>query len=451
MVSARPALLALCCLLPLAGGLSFRDRLAESVSRLWRPRPRQDPSRGPDRDATLRSVSTEPRRLDGGLEFTQRRRFLQPQQHFSVYNRAGSVERAALDWRRAAQRREDGREERLWERRWEDRHEQQHQDVRTSSAENSDRNARFLSLLTLVRFDHFTCNASTGENGTCYTERECSGMGGVASGACADDYGVCCVFTKSCGDRISINNTYFVNEGYPGSYDATGSCQVTIDKVHDNICQFRLDFDTFSIAQPEPLNNICMNDQFSVSGSTSMPLICGFSTGNHTEPACLQYHTGVQGVIKSYNFDFSNGAELANQDYTACVRMERNFCGIQYRPCQDIVNNASQAFSLGGGASEVGSVTGDSCDRDWLFVPCLTDNVNQPLTIMSDGNVCVDRVCGDRFNSIQAADSDDVSLYSFVKPFRLTYHTDSEEADSTTSETDNRGFCLDYVQQPCTT
>lgn len=34
-----------------------------------------------------------------------------------------------------------------------------------------------------------------------------------------------------------------------------------------------------------------------------------------------------------------------------------------------------------------------------------------------------------------------------VRPFRLSFHTDLIEAPN---DIDNRGFCLDYTQQPCT-
>lgn len=34
-----------------------------------------------------------------------------------------------------------------------------------------------------------------------------------------------------------------------------------------------------------------------------------------------------------------------------------------------------------------------------------------------------------------------------VKPFRLWFHTDNVESPI---DIDNRGFCLNYVQQPCT-
>ena len=53
------------------------------------------------------------------------------------------------------------------------------------------------------------------------------------------------------------------------------------------------------------------------------------------EEGCLQYFTGVSGQIKSYNYDPGAGLQLSNQDYSTCIRMERNFCGIQYTACPD--------------------------------------------------------------------------------------------------------------------
>ena len=171
------------------------------------------------------------------------------------------------------------------------------------------------------------------------------------------------------------------------------------------------------------------------------------------------------------------------------------------------------------------------CYPRFLAHSLLADNVNTPLTSMSDSNVCVDRLCGDKFNTISGSTASAAaystctairptsplrltapaslalwllpppasrrvcsitcegrwsrfgwgsSICSFhsaalfsvqwgmislsavfwrlstvllqvsTKPFRLFYHTDSQEAASSPTEADNRGFCLDYVQQPCT-
>ena len=42
------------------------------------------------------------------------------------------------------------------------------------------------------------------------------------------------------------------------------------------------------------------------------------------------------------------------------------------------------------------------------------------------------------------------SLSGFRTPFNVVVHTNSIET-TTDGDTNNRGFCLDYVQQPCST
>lgn len=113
---------------------------------------------------------------------------------------------------------------------------------------------------------------------------------------------------STCGQTIRENGTYFVNAGYPDGLNATGTCQVTVHKTSPHICQFRyiteigqklklknitfiiiylpsffrLDFERFSITGPEPVNHQCDNDQFIVSGSNPVPVICGLNTGGHS-------------------------------------------------------------------------------------------------------------------------------------------------------------------------
>lgn len=53
------------------------------------------------------------------------------------------------------------------------------------------------------------------------------------------------------------------------------------------------------------------------------------------DQGCLQWYTGVSGKVRSFNFDTRSGRQLSNQDYSICMRTERNFCGIQYTACTD--------------------------------------------------------------------------------------------------------------------
>ncbi|BET02403.1 Hypothetical protein NTJ_15221 [Nesidiocoris tenuis] len=352
------------------------------------------------------------------------------------------------------------------------------------------KDSRFLSVFTVVQFENNLCMSASGENGTCTTAAECAARGGVASGNCAKDFGVCCLFMATCGMTTSQNCTYFVNPGYPQGYDGTGSCQLTIQKAHPDVCQYRLDFDEFQLTGPEPVNQVCNNDQFIVSGGNPIPGICGENKGNHmyvdagtgatnpvtltvvtsgpsmsrkwkikvcqipcssnyrAEEGCLQYFTGVSGQIKSYNYNPNTGLQLSNQDYSACVRIERNFCGIQYTPCMDPANNRSKAFTMSGNTqgtnvatSAIGSTGPNSCTADWVIIPC-AQNVGRLPTAPP---TCVDRICGGTFNS--EVSTTDATIYSTVKPFRIVVHTDNVEAPN---DVGNRGFCLNYVQQPCT-
>ncbi|XP_030383784.1 uncharacterized protein LOC115631218 [Scaptodrosophila lebanonensis] len=59
---------------------------------------------------------------------------------------------------------------------------------------------------------------------------------------------------------------------------------------------------------------------------------------------CLQYHTGVEGIMQTFNFA-DNGRHLANQHYRICVRQETDMCSIMYQPCDE------QSFRIGGGGA----------------------------------------------------------------------------------------------------
>lgn len=59
---------------------------------------------------------------------------------------------------------------------------------------------------------------------------------------------------------------------------------------------------------------------------------------NKADTGCLQFYTGVYGQLKSFNFDVNVGSQLSNQDYSICIRAERNFCSIQYTACKDALS-----------------------------------------------------------------------------------------------------------------
>jgi len=277
---------------------------------------------------------------------------------------------------------------------------------------SSNKTNKALSVFTVVRFPNEVCQSSTtGRNGTCYTASECTSRGGSSSGSCASSFGVCCVFEKSCGaGNIAENCTYFTSS----SRAAGSSCSLTICKAGSDVCQLRLDFETFALTNPTTRLGIaapaaaivgtysainwgnCETDFFSVTvpGGKAPPLICGenggqhiyvpasdecnvlssfFGTGTTTTTSaftikvtqvkcnskkqapenCLQYLTAATGTFETFNYQNAGGNHLANQDYCTCIRSDRSACTICYATVDN--TNTGNKDSLGLGGAKVAS------------------------------------------------------------------------------------------------
>jgi hypothetical protein len=50
----------------------------------------------------------------------------------------------------------------------------------------------------------------------------------------------------------------------------------------------RLDFEEFSLAQPEPVDHICESDVFVVAGGRPVPPICGENAGQHSNTSLTE-------------------------------------------------------------------------------------------------------------------------------------------------------------------
>jgi len=221
-----------------------------------------------------------------------------------------------------------------------------------------------LSFFNVVKFPNIHCKGSSNRNGTCYTKEECSNRKGVASGSCADGFGVCCVITLKCGETSAENNTYM--EQTSTTSPKTRACRYKICPVSKSICRIKFDLTTFVIASPMRGDmsattaqttggsvGDCSRDSFSVSsGGASFrgsPVICGTNTGQHMfadtdgtgcvtasfvfgggsdsrqydirvlqydctnsdvggPPGCLQYFTANQGTVASFNYPLGQTA-----------------------------------------------------------------------------------------------------------------------------------------------
>ena len=110
--------------------------------------------------------------------------------------------------------------------------------VAAATAETANtRNGKF-SVLNVIRFPNIDCQGTGSLNGTCYTASECTSLGGTASGSCASSFGVCCVFSLSCGRTTSQNNTYATISTFDTTSDAD-PCTYTYCKCSEDVCKLR--------------------------------------------------------------------------------------------------------------------------------------------------------------------------------------------------------------------
>jgi len=254
-----------------------------------------------------------------------------------------------------------------------------------------ERRGKAIGIFNVVKFPNDVCNSdSTSMNGTCYTSEECSSRDGVASGSCAEGYGVCCIITVACGGTTSENCTYLsqiaTNTPSVDSTDLDRQCSYSICPLSKTVSRIRLDLTEFTIAgpgAPDPMDGeaanskqgfgfvgTCVRDTFVVGNS---PVICGVNAGQHmivdtdgTEcvtalfsygldavsraytihvtqydrtnemggpRGCLQFYTGLTGTVSTFNWQTpTTSTHLANQDYDVCVRKQIDRCVICWSP-----------------------------------------------------------------------------------------------------------------------
>jgi len=167
--------------------------------------------------------------------------------------------------------------------------------------------AKHFSLFSVVTFGNEECTSSSSisggaTTGTCYSSTECSDKSGMASGNCANGFGVCCVFlnTAAASATITENRTRVRNSEFPSIATATTAQTMiyTVNKMKDDICQIRLDFGTFIIAGPSvttenfatkstTTGSLCQDSltltttDVSTITSTNIGVLCGMLTGEH--------------------------------------------------------------------------------------------------------------------------------------------------------------------------
>ncbi|XP_057321340.1 uncharacterized protein LOC130665088 isoform X1 [Microplitis mediator] len=339
--------------------------------------------------------------------------------------------------------------------------------------------------------------------GICMNTYECRIQQGKSHGPCALGFGVCCVFTASCGGEVINNLTYVISPGFPNLIDQPMNCSVVIKKIESQVSQMRIDFIHFNIGQPNLRTGVCDEDVMEISSDVRTFQLCGWNSGQHMyvdvtdgpvtlnlrlprniqsrmwemsitqlpfeqrAPAgCLQYFDGAKGTLRTLNY-LPNGRYLANQDYLICIRQEKGSCSIAYFPCtndsfrigpsrfrRQTNGSSTNQPSLDDEGSGTGPVDDPIVDGlplrrcvDRILIPC---DFEEFITPGNDGaGICDMEHCGTSLCMTSEFDADgNCRVETSATPFNIRVAFGMGDQNNT-YPVDMTGMCLNYEQLEC--
>merc|ERR1739838_24024 len=311
----------------------------------------------------------------------------------------------------------------------------------------------------------------------------------------------------TCGGTISTTSTNsFVSPSYPNrDSNVLSPCRVRVDITGNDVCQLRLDFESFSLSQPSAETSQCDTDVFRIfetGNDAFVPEICGENVGQHlyvevdassrgpilevdtynpgvidrfsrlwniqvtqiqcgsvhrAPEGCQQYYNTSSGTVKSFNFKEppSSAAQigtgtnlqlhLANQNYQVCIMEQPGMCSIRWTP------TTTSTFVMTGSYIGAGAAIGTG--NAWVDAYTgaqAGDAPPNPTAPCADYVIIVE--CSyaaiDSVPAIPAGQSDRYcggtfsTVTSTAQPFGLRVKTDGTEPFAT--ESVNVGFSLDY-------
>ena len=119
---------------------------------------------------------------------------------------------------------------------------------------------------------------------------------------------------------------------------------------------------------------------------------------------CKEYHTGVSGTFKSWNFDDSNNIHSNDLAYSICIRREKGYCGYSVTP-----------------ANEPLSFVWDQATRGRGGAICRTDNFSIPGSSLDGRGLSLERYCGNILVHVEkppTGPSVSDTLITYRTPFR---------------------------------
>jgi len=280
-----------------------------------------------------------------------------------------------------------------------------------ASPGSSNRDAKFLSVFNIVKFNNDMCMASDGNMGVCYLESECMAAGGTPTGKCAKDFGVCCVFVaNTCGGTVDKKVSYIESPAYP-SGAPTGMCMYDIKKCDAGVCQYKVEFVDHVLSQPamgDCSNDTLMITNLDPNSQGVVPAdLCGDLTGTtiYLKPSdtmdakmtfnivsnsakwrvkitqiactetnklapdyCLTYNTMTSGTINSFNNMMGNGESLNNHCYSHCIKPQEGLCDVQLTATNFDMGTGTDADTIAIGANSFsGSSFGTANSLLWNY------------------------------------------------------------------------------------
>jgi len=314
--------------------------------------------------------------------------------------------------------------------------------VATAMPQN--KKGKAFSLFSVVTFPNVECTTTMtpAMKGTCVTQEECQNTGNTvatASGNCASGFGVCCFRRITEPGAVTESLTHIESEGFPTPVAALTAAPVTPVArafpimTDSSVCAVKFDFINVQLADPTAAG-VC-GDALTVATPARNPgagfvpgALCGVLTGQHMyvdvntaggamaatinintdntagnrfwkilvqriacdspdlPPAgCLQFFTGLSGMITSFNGARMGDAHqmIQNQQYRVCIKRGAGMCGVRYREAD--AAGTIDSFGLGPAndnpatAGQVGGPTG---------VAVCAAATHQFITIQAIGKIC---------------------------------------------------------------
>jgi len=313
--------------------------------------------------------------------------------------------------------------------------------VATAMPQN--KKGKAFSLFSVVTFPNVECTTTMtpAMKGTCVTQEECQNTGNTvatASGNCASGFGVCCFRRITEPGAVTESLTHIESEGFPTPVAALTAAPVTPVArafpimTDSSVCAVKFDFINVQLADPTAAG-VC-GDALTVATPARNPgagfvpgALCGVLTGQHMyvdvntaggamaatinintdntagnrfwkilvqriacdspdlPPAgCLQFFTGLSGMITSFNGARMGDAHqmIQNQQYRVCIKRGAGMCGVRYREAAGTID----AFALGKDDNNAGNA-GDNDGPTGIGATC-TAAAHTFITVQPIGKIC---------------------------------------------------------------